>query len=225
MRATIHTLRITALLAGVLISTPALGTRPAPAAEPEKKVRFVFDNAPWRDVFQWLTDVTGKPVISAYTPEGTFSFHGPKDKLYTIDEVVDIINCRLDDCQRRETYYELIHRERSFTLAPANEKVDPVRAPQRVRPSERKKADLSKVVITLTRLDADDIVPQVRKMMGPFGEVKSMKHTGANQLLLIDTAENIRAIREMIEESDKATDTSPAPPKEPGDPRSPTGAR
>jgi type II secretory pathway component GspD/PulD (secretin) len=218
MQGTILTPRIAAVLAAVLFWTAPLGTPPAPAAEPaqleypvpQQKVRFVFDKAPWREVFQWLTDVTGKPVISAYVPSGTFSFHGPRGKEYTIDEVVDIITDRLEDCQRRETYYELLHRERSFTLVPANEKIDPVGGPPPVRRRDRRNTDLTKVVLTLTRLDADDIVLQVRKLMGPFGEVKSMKHTGANQLLLIDTAENIRAIREMIEEVDKPQETTPS---------------
>src|SRR5262249_8864921 len=136
---------------------------------------------------------------------GTFSFHGPKDKEYTIDEVVDIINCRLEDCQRRERYYYLISRERSFTLVPANEKIDPVKIP-RIRPEDlakHGKKELGQLVLPLTHVNADDIAPQVKKMMAPFGEAVSMTHTGVNQLILIDTVENVRAVCKMIEEIDK----------------------
>jgi hypothetical protein len=225
MRPTFHTLRSRCLIPAVLLlcAAPA-ATTPAPASEPPPPtVKFVFESATWREVFQWLTEVTGKPVISVYTPTGTFSFRGPKDKNYTIDEVVDIINCRLEYCQRRETYYELIARERSFTLVLANEKIDPVGGLPRLRPKDmanRKGTDLDRIVLRLTRLDADDIAPQVRKMMGPFGEAISMKHTGVNQLILIDTIENLRAIRKMIEEVDKPQAPPTPPPKDQRDPQS-----
>ena len=202
MRAAFHTLRSRCLIPAVLLLCAA----PAPASEPPPQtVKFVFENATWREIFRWLTEVTGKPVISSAPPTGTFSFHGPKDKEYTIDEVVDIINCRLEDCQRRERYYYLISRERSFTLVPANEKIDPVKIP-RIRPEDlakHGKKELVQLVLPLTHLKADDIAPQVKKMMGPFGEAVSMTHTGVNQLILIDTVENVRAVCKMIEEIDK----------------------
>jgi type II secretory pathway component GspD/PulD (secretin) len=207
MRATFHTLRSRCLIPAVLLlcAAPA-STTPAPASEPPQTVKFVFENTTWREVFQWLTEMTGKPVIFVAAPTGRFSFHGPKDKQYTIDEVVDIINSRLEDCQRRETYYYLISRERSFTLVPANEKIDPVGGPPRIRPEDlakHGKKELVQLVLLLTHLKADDIAPQVKKMMGPFGEAVPMTHTGVNQIILIDTVENLRAVRKMIEEVDK----------------------
>jgi hypothetical protein len=46
----------------------------------------------WRDVFHWLTDLTGYPVVCTFLPTGTFTFVGPKGATYTIPEVAGIIN-------------------------------------------------------------------------------------------------------------------------------------
>src|SRR5262249_38873097 len=89
------------LIAAVLTAT--LGVAPARVPskeEPQRTVLFAFNKAEWRDVFRWLTDLTGKPVISVYRPPGTFSFRGPADKEYTIPEVVDIIKEALQNCDR-----------------------------------------------------------------------------------------------------------------------------
>src|SRR5262249_13313603 len=58
----------------------------------EKKVKFNMIDKPWREVFKWLTEETGKPVIFVNAPTGTFSFVGPANREYTIPEVIDIIN-------------------------------------------------------------------------------------------------------------------------------------
>jgi hypothetical protein len=67
-----------------------------PAASPApfggKKVAFSFDSKPWAGVFEWLTNQTDLPVITTYKPSGTFTFQGPAGKLYTVPEVIDIIN-------------------------------------------------------------------------------------------------------------------------------------
>src|SRR5262249_54540842 len=65
----------------------------------EKKVepkikRYPFEAAerPWSRVFDWLTEITGKPLITTNKPTGSFSFKGPANKEYTLGEIIDIIN-------------------------------------------------------------------------------------------------------------------------------------
>src|SRR5262249_8585144 len=123
-----------------------------------------------------------------------------------------------------EISYELVPRERSFTLVP-NERSDPVGSFPRIRRADRRNVELTKCILPLTRLDADEVAPLARKLMGPFGEVRSMKQTGVNQLVLIDTADNIRTIRELIEAADKAKDAAPPVPAQDFDPRFHSGAR
>ena len=68
------------LAAGRAISQPP---QPAPASEPaakppaEKRVKFEFNNKPWKQVFEWLSDTTG---LTFTTGDGsgnsTMTFHG-----------------------------------------------------------------------------------------------------------------------------------------------------
>ena len=43
-------------------------------------------------MFEWLADKTSLPFISPSLPAGTFNFVGPKEKKYTIPQIIDIIN-------------------------------------------------------------------------------------------------------------------------------------
>jgi hypothetical protein len=70
---------------------PNKDAKPARAAEPT----YVFDmrDKPWSKVFEWLADITGKPVLPGISmPTGTFSFINPKGQKFTIPEIIDIIN-------------------------------------------------------------------------------------------------------------------------------------
>jgi hypothetical protein len=71
---------------------PPAGKKPATkAAFPGRTI--VFHGAPWRTVLEWLSDWTGRAVVGASLPSGTFTFLPPKpDTTYTIPEVIDILN-------------------------------------------------------------------------------------------------------------------------------------
>ncbi len=162
-----------------------------------KKVAFAFDSKPWAGVFEWMTNQTDLPIITTYKPSGTFTFQGPPGKLYTIPEVIDIINEALLANSETQKFY-LIRRERSFTLVPADEKIDPSILP-RINLEEldgRGNTEMVSIVLPLTSLVAEDVAPEIKKMMGPFGEVVPM--TRANQLILQDTVANLKRIRKTV---------------------------
>ena len=180
--------------------TPLAGTTPlaaAPLPFGGKKVAFAFDSKPWAGVFEWMTNQTDLPIITTYKPSGTFTFQGPAGKLYTIPEVIDIINEALLANSETQKFY-LIRRERSFTLVPADEKIDPSILP-RINLDEldgRGNTEMVSIVLPLTSLVAEDVAPEIKKMMGPFGEVVPM--TRANQLILQDTVANLKRIRKTV---------------------------
>src|SRR5262245_21495465 len=64
----------------------------AQKAAAEKTYTFEMSNKPWQEVFEWLTEKTGRPFIAATTPKGSFHYMPPKDKKYTISEIIDIVN-------------------------------------------------------------------------------------------------------------------------------------
>jgi RNA polymerase sigma factor (sigma-70 family) len=179
---------------------PTKPTKPA-----EKQYAFAMDNQPWKEVFQWLSDQTGLPLVSNYVPTGTFTFGPPRVggavKQFTITEIIDIINEALQASHATQKYI-LLRRERSLLLLPADEKIDPTLVP-RVEVSDlskRGKRELVKVMVSLNVLTAKDLAPDVKKMLGPFGEVVALDK--ANQLLVQDTAGNLSDVLQMVQEAE-----------------------
>jgi hypothetical protein len=82
----------------------------------EKTVNFAMDGKPWAAVFERLTEITGKPVVSDSDLKvpGAIDFNGQRKKEYTIPEVIHIINDAL--LTRGENKYYLINGESSFKL-------------------------------------------------------------------------------------------------------------
>src|SRR5262249_17507307 len=137
---------------------------------------------PWSSVFEWLTEKTGREFISTNAPSGTFNFIAPKGKKYTIPQIIDIIN----DGLLKEKWV-LLNRGTSFTLVPADEKIDPALVP-RIPISDLSEHGLTEIVSIVYQckaIVAEDSGPEVKKQMGPFGEVQVLHR--ANQLLLQDT--------------------------------------
>ncbi|PWU17406.1 MAG: hypothetical protein C5B49_08950 [Bdellovibrio sp.] len=79
------------------IEQAALERKPDHEQEKENRLAFEMRDQPWARVLERLTDLTGLPIVSENArPPGTFTFVGPKDKLYTITEVFEIVNKGLD---------------------------------------------------------------------------------------------------------------------------------
>jgi RNA polymerase sigma factor (sigma-70 family) len=191
-------------------STPATkADLPKPAATPkvavqaqdppdqskvvEKTYEFQMSDHPWSKVLDWYAGISGLPYGGTYKPTGTVTFIPPKNKKYTLGQITDILNELL-----LTQKYILIRRTASFTVLPADERVDPTLLP-RVELDDlakRGKTELVTVVLPLTHLQAKDIGPDVRKMMGAFGQVVVLEK--ANQLILLDTAGNLQLVYQMI---------------------------
>jgi type II secretion system protein D len=123
-------------------------------------------------------------------------------------EVIDIINDGLLSIAPTQRYI-MINRERNFTVLPADEKVDPALLPQispeEIDDSTRGRNELVQVVLPLKTLDAETLAPEVKKTMGPFGEVSALP--AGNQLFLIETVGNLRRIKKRLDDAEKATTT------------------
>jgi len=185
---------------------PVSSRADSPNREPEKTVAFEMRDKPWGAVLEWLADQSGLPVSTIHKPTGTFTFIAPKslsERRYTISQVIDILNEALVNQK-----YILIRRNQSFTIVPSDEKIDPAILPQlNVEDLDyRGKSELAQVVLPLKSLVAEDLAPEVKKMMGPFGEVVPMAR--ANQLVLQDTVGNLRRVIHIIgdiENNDKSS--------------------
>jgi RNA polymerase sigma factor (sigma-70 family) len=164
----------------------------------EKTYALEFREVPWRKVFEWYSDVSGLPIISAVMPTGTVTFVAPKDRRYTLGEITDILNELLLDQK-----LIILRRPKSFTLLSADELADPGRLP--VVPVNDLKhygnTELVTVVVPLTAVEAKDIAPEIRQLSGPFGRVVLLDK--ANQLMIHDTAANVRRMYQTLQTIEK----------------------
>jgi type II secretory pathway component GspD/PulD (secretin) len=167
--------------------------------EPERKIAFTMDGKPWKEVFRWLAEKTGKEVIDTYRPTGSLSVTGPAKKMYTLPEIIDLINEALLSNSPTQKYY-MINRDRHFIVVPADEKIDQALLP-RITPDQldsRGRTELVSVNVKLKTVNADDIGPEIKKMLGPFGDVVVMG--SVNRLIIQDTVGNLRRVMKLLDE-------------------------
>jgi RNA polymerase sigma factor (sigma-70 family) len=150
----------------------------------EKRYELEARDRPWNQVFEWYAEISGLAFVGSSKPPGTFTFIPPQGKRqYTLVEITDLLNEAL-----LAQKFILIRRTSTFTVLPADEKIDPSLVP-RVGFDElgkRAKTDLVSVELPLNSVRAEKVAPDVKKMLGPFGDVVVLE-TG-NRLILQDTA-------------------------------------
>jgi type II secretory pathway component GspD/PulD (secretin) len=132
-------------------------------------------------------------VVSNTKPTGTFTLAALGDKKYTTAELLDLINDGL-----LLQGYLLVRGEKSLALVAADEKIDPVLVPRVTLDdlAKRGRTELVSVVLHLRSVMAEDIVPQVRNLLGPFGSAVAL--SSSNHLVLQDTAGNLQRICQLI---------------------------
>ena len=187
------------LLLGSLFQAQAqTGEKPANKKAEEKSFSFEMRGRPWSAVFEWLTDKTGRDFVSNNAnPSGTFNVITQKGKKYTIPQIIDIINDGL-----LSQKWVLLNRGTSFTLVPADEKIDPALVP-RIALKELPEHGNTEIVSTIYQcvaLVAEDSAPEVKKQLGPFGEVQPLHK--ANQLILQDTVGNLKRITKDLDDQE-----------------------
>lgn len=182
------------------------GKTEASSQQTDKSIAFEMRDKPWigdkGSVLEWLSDQTGMPVsISSAKPTGTLTFINPRTdgppKQYSLAEVIDILNGEL-----LKQKLILVRRARTFSIEPADEKIDPAVLP-RVSPAELDQygnTELVSVIFPLTSLVAEDFAGEVKGMLGPFGTVVALAH--ANKLVVQDTVANVKRIRAIVRDSE-----------------------
>jgi RNA polymerase sigma factor (sigma-70 family) len=193
--------------AAVPADPPPKPDKPAKPDDPrpeEKLYEVNLRDQPWDKVLEWYSDISGLPFVGTAKLTGKCNFISPRGKKYTVTQIADILNEAL-----MTQNYILFRRDASFTLLPADEKIDPTFVP-RVRLDDldkRGKTELVSVVLPLTNLNAKEIGPDVKKMQGPFGSIVVMEK--GNQLILQDTAGNLRQIIQTIKDIEAREEKKP----------------
>jgi type II secretory pathway component GspD/PulD (secretin) len=183
----------------------AFAPAPLPRAGKGKEKRFVVavNGKTWREVFTWLSNASGKTIITSLVPAGTCTVTTPPGKRYTFNEIIDLLN---DDLFRKEW------PARFYLLPGAHDEIVLVSGKREARERLRRVAikDLPRFPRTVPvsivwepkTLVAEDIVPLVQQMMGPFGNVIALPNR--NRLVMEDQVRNLDRIIKVIQQLDGA---------------------
>ncbi len=176
-----------------------------PANPDELKVRpdekglisLSFKGQPWPAVLQWLADVSGMSLDWQEAPPDYLDL--TTRRRYTVDEVRDLINSAL-----LARGYSLL-RNGEMLIVVNLKKLDSSLVP-RVLPAEldeRGNYELVKVFFDLNRLRAEAVVDELKPLLSTNGKVAALKTT--NRLDVLDTAGNLRRIRDLLSEEQSAS--------------------
>ena len=188
----------TAALSAVA-QTPPPAPKAAPAQPPEKTVTFVFEDKPWPQVLDWFAKESGLTNLTRTKPPGSATIKSPPGRVYTIPEVLDLLNEVL--AQQKMV---IVRGEQSFFVHPTDEKFPPELIPTKTADQlpQLGRTEVVRVVLPLKTSFADDLVTQVKALKSNFGEVSSF---GTNQLIITDKAGVIQAIEKFIADHEGQT--------------------
>jgi hypothetical protein len=172
--------------------------KPAVSRSEPKRLAISLQNQPWKKVLEWLADETRLPIVAPLIPAGTFTCAAPAGVSYTLPEVIDLMNEALMPTKCR------LHRgPASILLLEADERLDPALVPtvSAEELARRGRTELIRVVVSLKALKAQQVIPELKRLLGPFGDIGTL----ADRLVLQDTAQNVRWILQTLREVDGRT--------------------
>ena len=180
------------------VQRPLMPERPADPAELEAKpaddgkISFSFNGQPWPAVLEWLADISNMSLEWEEAPAGyvNLTTHGR----YSVDEVRDILNSYL--LNKGFT----VLRNGEVLIVVNLKKLDNSLVP-RVRPEELDERGTYELVRSFFDLDwlvAEQAAEEIKPLLSPFGKATPLKAT--NRLDVLDTAGNLRRIRELLAE-------------------------
>ena len=179
------------------VDAPPKPDAPVKADAPaEKTISVNFENTSWQDVLDWYGKETGLILVTTVKPAGNVTIKPGKERKFTLGEVTDLLNEAMIPQK-----FLLIRYTTSFTVWPADEKIDPTRIPP-VLPAELPKRGKTEIVLCtvgpFTTLSAADVMPEIDKMLTPFG--KGILLEKANSVQIVDTAGNILRIQKTLDD-------------------------
>lgn len=162
----------------------------------EKQTSFQMFEVPWRRVLDWFGEQSGQLLLSTEIPKGTFSYlpgkQGGNASKHTLPEIIDLLNDSLV-----ENGFLLVQEKHAIRLIRADELIDPNLVP-RVDIGElgrRRRSELVAVLVPLEVVGTSVAVPQVRKVLGPFGGALLFEQD--KHVFLQDTAGNLRRLLKL----------------------------
>lgn len=172
-------------------STDPQGSSVAVGADGERRLKFNFRFAPWKDVLEWFATQADLSLILESPPPGTFNY--TDTRTYSPEEAIDLLNGVL-----LTKGYVLLRRERLVLLLNLEDELpDPL--VELVTPEEldkRGRFELVRCLFPIKKLTPEEAEKEISKLIGPQGKVMTLSQS--KQLLIRETAGRLRAIRDLI---------------------------
>src|SRR5262245_19678679 len=162
------------------------------------KFRINFTFTPWRNVLEYFAQKAGYAFATDKWPQGTFNY--TDSKLYTPEEVLDILNLHLIT-----KGFILAKREKLLRLFDTvNDGPVPPEFVEEISPDEidkHGKFELLTVYFQLDKWIPSEAATEIEKRKGPYGSVIVLG--ASRQLVVTDLGERLRWIKRTIEEVEK----------------------
>jgi type II secretory pathway component GspD/PulD (secretin) len=157
-----------------------------------RKLRFNFRNQKWPDVLDWIAREADLSLVMEVPPPGVFNYSDSRD--YSTAESIDLINGWL-----LTKGFTLVRRERMLMCLDLKAGL-PEGAVPRITADEletRSRFEFVSVLIPLEGRPAESVLTEVKPLLGTYGKAEALNQT--QQLLVYDTAQTLRLIREIVE--------------------------
>src|SRR5262245_9474922 len=166
------------------------------------KLVFQFRNQPWKDALDWFAQQADLSLVMETVPTGTLNYQD--DRAYTVSEAIDVLNKIL---LRRD--FALIRSDRMLqVVGPLKDGIPPGLVPMVTIDDlpNHGKFELVSTMFPVNRLT----VEEAAKAIEPFLSLQGLKGSiiqlpQSRQLMVTETAGNMRLIKEMLDRTDNPT--------------------
>ncbi len=183
--------------------TATEGVPPAAAAGSpavkEKRLRFAFTYAPWKDVLDWLAREADLALSLEAPPKGTFNYTDSRS--YSTQEAIDVVNSLL-----LIKGYTLVRRDKMLLLVNLEDGIPPNLVMQ-VTPDQLDalgQYELVSCLFELERMTPEDAENELGKLLGPQGKLIILP--ASRQAMVTETAGKLRMMRRVIERVENPTE-------------------
>jgi len=184
------------------VSLPKAVVAPVPSPlsldSTNRNIRFNFKDMPYTEVLERFAQMAGKPLIRDIQIEGTLTFSDPRP--YTYAEALDTLNLILAGKKAM-----LVEAGRFLRVIPV-EDISKTGVPIFPSPEAAAKArpgEVVTVVLQLKNLDPGEVLQPITAMLSKVGSASQLSR--AKGIIITDRAENIRRIRDLIQQIDVNT--------------------
>ncbi len=186
--------------AGPVISPPPVAPPLAAAPPPEeKRLRFSFTYAPWKDVLDWLASEADLALSLEAPPKGTFNYTDTRS--YSTQEAIDVVNSLL-----LIKGYTLVRRDKMLLLINLEDGIPPNLVMQ-VTPDQLDalgQYELVSCLFELERMNPEDAENELGKLLGPQGKLVILP--ASRQAMVTETAGKLRMMRRVLERVENPTE-------------------